>query len=284
MTLNDDNDVEKREGLDNRATSTQALSSLLKRLELSFGEDRFLVYEGQLTLEAEQHLRIPIAISLGPMQNGHAVILTGSIMLDGDGGPYVYYGYLSLRTGKFHLRYYRTPVTIPTGSDELPAADFAIECDITTAGKLSGSVISSQRGFVGSVDARQREELSSLPERRGYQGRWNGHTIEPGGEETPCSIVLFNGGTTAENPATLEFAFTPPKVGGFTLRETTATASAVVIDYLSQRVEFQYRDQEGNLSSITQFKFSKKQTQITGGTANVQTGRSIKFSAFKQEH
>jgi hypothetical protein len=241
-------------------------------------------WTGSITLTSGE--KIPLAISIQltskEVEAGSDELFSFkkemicSFTIDREGGPYRFgAANFSIDDGRLRLVYERS-----TSGGTRPSLTFDGMYNINR--KVMGDLISSTRGKLGTFDiapsARPNQPLTAETTSVGiWHGTWS---FRNSGDSLPFTITLEEGLMPTSNPDTFDLAFTPARIGSFTIGTLTLPLSSVNIDYLSGTIMAAYKDDA--TGSNFSLKGHFKGNEIVGTGSSSFLGSVGNFKASRQ--
>lgn len=210
------------------------------------------IYVGSMHLTDGKERDIPLALSLTltdetvSSPTGLEYVIDGAFVVDEEGGPYAFTKVsYDLDNNRFDMKYSR-PRMDPTSSS--PASLRLVGGFAENGEVVSGRVSSGVFGPIGTFKVVRDDSLSSIPFRQKYVGKWRGDYYNFHAQRSgPVEITIQPSARDTENPAGMEFDFTPGRRGGYSVDGFwIASFNHVVIDYLRRRIIM--NDDQGSIS------------------------------------
>lgn len=199
------------------------------------------IYVGSMHLVDGKEREIPLAFSLTltdetvSSPTGLEYVIDGAFVVDEEGGPYAFTKVsYDLDNNRFDMKYSR-PRMDPTAS---APASLRLIGGLDENRGISGQVSSGVFGPIGTFTVNRDDSLYSIPFKQKYVGKWRGqyfnyHARRAGVAE----ITIQPSARDTENPAGMEFDFTPGRRGGYSVDGIwIASFNRVVIDYLRRTI------------------------------------------------
>ena len=237
------------------------------------------IYVGSMHLVDGKDRDIPLSFSLTltdetvSTPTGLEYVIDGAFVVDEEGGPYSFTKVsYDLDNNRFDMKYSR-PRMDPSSTSP---ASLRLIGGLDEEGGISGKVSSGVFGPIGTFKVKRDDSLNSIPFRQKYGGKWHGaYRNHKFGYDGYIEITIQPSARNTENPAGMEFDFTPGRRGGYSTNGIwIASFNQVVIDYLRRKIIM--NDDEGAIS--IEMEIDVNDMSITGEQNSAAYGKTTSFN------
>jgi hypothetical protein len=195
-------------------------------LDLTYDRPRKVPIEVTLTMTGET-----VTVQTGPGHFEERQVIDGAFLVDDEGGPFAFTRVsYNLDKNLLDLRYDRRQFTSASSP-----ADFRLVGSFDPLGNLKGTVLSGNRGPIGTFTMRPVDRVG-LDAKRKYSGRWIGTGRFNQGGIHSFDIVISESLQQTDNPFDFEFDYTPGKMAYYAVDTYKFNFNNIAIDYLRQRI------------------------------------------------